>query len=273
MRSAIRESKPVPPSPVSDTLDGADPAVARDWPEGVDATHATDSDPYFDTMGEMYEAMGQRRFDLAARLVRRNVEQLPAFVGGLRMPAPATAFETDTSGLTIEWSGGPYANDWIYAAAFAEDGRSVWLASYSGRLVCVSPSGRPVHEFRGGRGAGDILELGHTTLASLGGRMVALKGPRCAASLEMPRRGQILATDAGLLVLDAKRLRWFGVDGRFRGGLLASAPIRRIHEAGRAMIVETRTRRARIAGAPPWWDGRGPPSPAMGSRESRRETE
>lgn len=179
-------------------------------------------------------------------------------VWGVRMPAPPRASVTDISGFSIEMSGGPYAQDWIDSAAFAGDGRSVWLASYSGRLVCVSPSGRPKREFCGSRGAGEILELGHATLAALGGRMVVLEGSRCAAAFELPGSGQIVATDAGLLVLEAKGIRWFGMDGRFRGGLAARAPVRRIYEADGATIVETRMRRARITGAPPWWHQAGP---------------
>jgi len=43
-------------------------------------------------------------------------------------------------------------------------------------------------------------------------------------------------------------------EGELRGSILSRDPIRRVYCSAKAMVVETRQRRALIGGAPRWWE-------------------
>ena len=65
--------------------------------------------------------------------------------------------------------------------------------------------------------------------------------------------GQVVIAPNGFGVLETRRLRWFGPDGRLLGTFVSSDPIRRIYQPGTGIALETRTRRAIVAGPPSWW--------------------
>jgi hypothetical protein len=63
----------------------------------------------------------------------------------------------------------------------------------------------------------------------------------------------VVPAPKGFGVLETRRLRWFAPDGSLLGTIMSADPIRRFYHTAEGLVVETRTRRAIIAGAPSWW--------------------
>ncbi len=146
------------------------------------------------------------------------------------------------------------ATDWIYAAAFAAGSDSVYLASYSGRVVLVDHKGNGLRVYDIGSVPRQIVDTGDYLYLLTDTRLYVLRDNALCALLDTFEAGSLVVAQTGFGLLQAKRLRWFREDGRYLGSVVTKAPIRRVYSNGDTMTVETRQRRATLRGVPTWWE-------------------
>ena len=173
----------------------------------------------------------------------REMERSEFEAGGLKV--------TMTMGL----QGGEIdASDWIYAASFAANSDSVYLAGYSGRVVLVDESGRGVRVYDIGSVPRRIIDTGDYLYLLTDTRLYVLRDDALHALVDTFDGGDLVVAQTGFGLLEKKRFRWFREDGHYLGSVVSKDPIRRVYSAGDGMIVETRQRRASVEGVPAWWE-------------------
>lgn len=145
------------------------------------------------------------------------------------------------------------ASDWIYAAAFAADG-GAFLAGYSGRIIRVDATGRPVRAYDIGGVPRRIGDTGDYLYFLTDTRLYVLRDQALVRVLDMFEEGELVLGQTGFGLLQKKRFRWFSETGDLQGEVLTNNPIRRVHSAPDHLLVETRQRRATVSGAPCWWE-------------------
>jgi hypothetical protein len=143
--------------------------------------------------------------------------------------------------------------DWIYAASFAADSDSAYLAGYSGRVVVVSENGAGIRAYDIGCVPRRIIDTGDFLYLLTDTRLYVLRDEELHALVDTSEGGDLVMAQTGFGLLESKRLRWFRKDGNYIGSVLSKDPIRRVYQTGNDMTVETRQRRAVIQGVPGWW--------------------
>ena len=168
-----------------------------------------------------------------------------------------TEFEVGGLNFTIsmEMSGSEIsASDWIYAASFAADSDSVYLAGYSGRVLLVDHNGNGVRAYDVGSVPRRIIDTGDYLYLLTDTRLYVLRDDALHALVDTFDGGDLVVAQTGFGLIEKRRLRWFREDGHYLGSVVSKDPIRRVYSDGDAMIVETRQRRTVIRGAPTWWE-------------------
>jgi hypothetical protein len=145
------------------------------------------------------------------------------------------------------------ASDWIYAASFATDG-GVFLAGYSGRVVRTDSSGRPWRAYDIGAVPRRIADTGDFLYLLTDTRLYILQDRSLVRLIDVFDEGMLVLGQTGFGLLEKRRFRWFTEEGDLVGAVLTKSPIRRVHSTPKGLVVETRERRARISGAPMWWE-------------------
>ena len=146
-----------------------------------------------------------------------------------------------------------YAADWIYAASFASDSGSAYLAGYSGRVVMVDDKGIGVRVYDIGAVPRRIVDTGQYLYLLTDTRLYVLRNEACHALIDIVDGGDLIVASNGFGLLEKKRLRWFSSDGQYLGSVLTKEPIRRVYRTTDNLVIETRQFRATVAGAPEWW--------------------
>ena len=163
----------------------------------------------------------------------------------------------DVGGLSFQVSLGvseSFASDWIYAATFASESNSVYLACYSGRVVKVDSRGMPERFFDIGNVPSRIVDTGDYLYILTSTRLYVISGTKLHRLVDVPDKTSLIVAHTGFGLLGAKWLRWFSKAGVPLGCVVAKHPIRRVYWKGSAAVVETRQHRVRVHGMPPWWD-------------------
>jgi hypothetical protein len=143
--------------------------------------------------------------------------------------------------------------DWIYVADFAADSNAVYLGSYSGRVVALNSDGEARQVYDVGAPPRRIVHTGDFLYILTHAALYVLRHGSLQTIIDRLEGGQVVIARNGFGVLQTRRLRWFGSDGKFLGAIISADPIRRIYQPGQGLAVETRTRRAVVAGPPSWW--------------------
>lgn len=151
-----------------------------------------------------------------------------------------------------------HAADWIYATSFAGWSDAVFLASYTGRVVVVTKSGEPIRAYDIGAVPRRIVDTGDYLYILTDTRLYVLRDETLHPIIDTFDGGDLIMAHTGFGLLEKKRFRWFREDGTYLGSIVTKDPIRRVYAAPGGIIVETRTRRAFVCGAPAWWEE--PPS-------------
>ena len=146
------------------------------------------------------------------------------------------------------------AADWIYAAGFAAQSDSVYLAGYSGRVIRVNAQGEGDKAYDIGSVPHRIVDTGDYLYLLTSTRLYVLRDDVLHALIDVSDGGDLLVAQSGFGLLEKKRLRWFNEDGRFLGSVVTKAPIRRAYHTSAGMVVETRQRRVTVHGVPEWWE-------------------
>ena len=170
----------------------------------------------------------------------------------------STEFEhtIDVGGLSFNMSvrvSESFASDWVYAATFAGESNSVYLACYSGRVVKVDPRGVPERFFDVGNVPSRIVDTGDYLYILTNTRLYVISGTRLHRLVDVPEKTDLIVAHTGFGLLGDKWLRWFSKAGVPLGSVVAKHPIRRVYWMRDAAVVETRQHRVRVSGIPPWW--------------------
>ncbi|MCY3699915.1 MAG: DnaJ domain-containing protein [Gemmatimonadetes bacterium] len=161
-------------------------------------------------------------------------------------------------GLSLEVSMGTseaFASDWIYAATFGGSNDSVYLASYSGRVVEVDAQGEARRFFDVGNTPVQIVDTGHHLYIQTHTRLYIITGTQLQRVIDVPARTQLIVVENGFGLMGPKWLRWHSNVGVPQGCIVARDPIRRVYWREGAGVVETRQHRVRILGMEKWWKG------------------
>lgn len=145
-----------------------------------------------------------------------------------------------------------FASDWVYAANFGKDGRA-FLASYSGKVVVLSPQGIPECVYDTGSVPQHIADAGEYLYVLTNTRLYALAGERLEALVDVCGTSKVIIGDQGFALLEPKAVTWYTPEGRRVGSVETKAPLRRVLSTSSALVVETRQHRAHVTGAPSWW--------------------
>jgi hypothetical protein len=157
--------------------------------------------------------------------------------------------------MSVELQAGEiYASDWIYAASFAANSDSVYLAGYSGRVVVVDDSGKGVRVYDIGSVPRRIVDTGDYLYLLTDTRLYVLRDDALHALVDTFDGGDLVAAQTGFGLIEKKRFRWFREDGHYLGSVVSKDPIRRVYCTDEGMVIETRQRRAVVESAPVWWD-------------------
>ncbi len=144
--------------------------------------------------------------------------------------------------------------DWIYAADFAAYSNKVYLGSYSGRVLLIDLEGEARQVYNIGIPPDRIIDTGEFLYILAHPALYVLRLGSLESMIDLSDGGELVMAQNGFGVLETKRLRWFSPEGTLLGTILSDDPIRRIYQAGEALLVESRLRRATIGGPPPWWE-------------------
>jgi hypothetical protein len=150
-------------------------------------------------------------------------------------------------------TGGAFGADWIYAANFARTGCGAFLAGYSGKVVEVDPSGIPLRVYDIGAVPRHIAETPSHRYILTDTRLYVLGQNQLDALVDVFEQGDLIVGNTGFGLLQSKQFQWFTPTGQLLGQVETRDPIRRAYSAPAGLVVETRTYRAVISGAPSWW--------------------
>jgi hypothetical protein len=146
-----------------------------------------------------------------------------------------------------------FASDWIYAANLGKDGRAL-LAGYSGKVVVISTRGVPERVYDIGSVPRHITDAGEHLYILTDTRLYVLAGDRLEALVDVYGASDVVVGDRGFALLEPKTVTWYTPDGRRVGSVATRDPIRRVLSTSGGLVVETRQHRARVIGAPSWWE-------------------
>jgi hypothetical protein len=145
-----------------------------------------------------------------------------------------------------------FASDWIYAANLGKDGRA-FLASYSGKVVVISPLGLPERVYDIGSVPRHIVDAEEHLYILTDTRLYVLDGDRLEALVDVYGASDVVVGDRGFALLEPKAVTWYTPTGRRVGSVETKDPLRRVLSTTQGLVVETRQHRARVIGAPSWW--------------------
>ncbi len=192
----------------------------------------------------------------AETLTGIEAQSLPSYTGATFVK-DSEHRELEIDGLTITMDlmvGERFASDWIYAAGFAANSNSVYLAGYSGRVVEVDERGQGVRAYDIGSVPRRTIDTGDYLYLLTDTRLYVLRENELHALIDTYEGGDLVVAQTGFGLLERKRLRWFREDGHYLGSVLSKDPIRRVYSVDDGMIVETRTRRGVVSGVSSFWE-------------------
>lgn len=146
-----------------------------------------------------------------------------------------------------------HAADWIYAASFSGTSNRVFLASYTGRVIVVDEKGAPIRAYNIGAVPKQIIDTGDYLYIQTTTRLYILKENALHAIIDTFDAGDLIVSQTGFGLLKKRRFRWFTEHGLLLGTVITKDPIRRVYHGPKGLVVETRTHRGIVRGAPTWW--------------------
>ena len=157
-----------------------------------------------------------------------------------------------TISMTLQ-VGGAFAADWIYAASFADEANTTYLAGYSGRVLEVNPNGVPVRIYDIGAVPRQITKTASHLFILTYTRLYILRENELVALIDVLDQGKLIIGGNGFGLFRAKCFQWYSNSGELLGEITTRDPIRKIYWTDQNMIVETRTHRGVVSGSQQWW--------------------
>lgn len=157
-----------------------------------------------------------------------------------------------TISMTLQ-VGGAFGADWIYAASFADEANTTYLAGYSGRILEVNPDGVPVRIYDIGAVPRQITKTASHLFILTYTRLYILRENELVALIDVLDQGKLIVSGNGFGLIRAKCFQWHSNSGELMGEIMTRDPIRKIYWTDQNMVIETRTHRAVVSGAQRWW--------------------
>ena len=143
---------------------------------------------------------------------------------------------------------GEIPQDWIYAASFANNG-GVYVATYSGRVVRLSPEGQSQFVYDIGTCPYEIVDFGRFSYFLTRTRLYVIEdGTKLAAFLDVFQQGRLIFSQSGFGLLTSKKLQWFTESGTKLGEVITRDPIRAIHATEGGTVIQTRQHQVVVCG-------------------------
>lgn len=223
-----------------------DPADIKRQYRKVALSHHPDRNTNDPTATEKMKALN-RAFEVLTGVDPNTLAYEESDVTYFARSAPDHVVELDGFRLEMTITGG-VPQDWVYMASFSADG-GAYLATYSGKVILVSPEGRPKVVYDIGICPSEIVNIGRYTYFLTSTRLYVLEDDtKLAGFLDVFQQGRLLVTKAGFGLLTDKRLQWFTPAGIKAGELNVRDPIRAIHAVDNGVIVQTRQHQVEIQG-------------------------
>jgi len=173
----------------------------------------------------------------------QKINQSEIKVGGATLTISAVLTGNETA-----------AADWIYAAGFAANSNSVYLAAYSGRIVLVDENGKGLRVYDIGSVPRKIIDTGDYLYILTGTRLYVLHENEFHALVDTFEGGELIIAQTGFGLIEKNRLRWFYEDGTYLGTISSKSPIRRVYSIDNNIIIESRQHRTVIKGVSSLWE-------------------
>ena len=172
-----------------------------------------------------------------------DTSALPRYTGATFVRVvDRTEFEvhgmTITASMTMQ-AGEFHVADWIYAADFAANADSVYLAGYSGRVILVDENGNGIRVYDIGNVPRRIVDTGDYLYLLTDTRLYVLRENALHALVDTYEGGELFVAQTGFGLLEKNRLRWFREDGHYLGSVVSKKPIRRVYSTDQGMVVES----------------------------------
>jgi len=170
-----------------------------------------------------------------------------------RQPLSSMKFEVDDHEFELSISmGGSWGQDWIYASSFGPN-NSLYLGTYSGRIIEIDGLGCPIRVFDVGSVPEKIVSIGDYLYILTHTRLYILKNNSLLQIADVFEMGDLVITNTGFGLLSDKKFKWFNSEGHYKGKIVSQNPIRNIYQSKKGLIVESRQHRAIITEFPELW--------------------
>lgn len=156
----------------------------------------------------------------------------------------------DIKGFRVEITiQGGTPQDWVYGASFQSEGGGAFLATYSGKVIEIDGSGKPMLIYDVGIVPDEIVEADNYLYILTSTRLYVIEERRnIVAFIDIFKQGRLLVTQSGFGLLDNKLFQWFLPNGQKVGGIESIHPIRSIYNSAEGVVVETRQHSAVVKG-------------------------
>jgi hypothetical protein len=143
--------------------------------------------------------------------------------------------------------------DWIETVEFSGDGKRIYLASQSGRVLELDTNGDVVRVYGVGQYCWSLSEVGGRIYVGTTTRLYVLSNGELIGFEDIHDLGRVVVTSSGVILWDEKTVTWLGPDGKRVGQVATRDPVRRVICGEGGWVVQTRQHRAVVLGAPDWW--------------------
>ncbi len=142
--------------------------------------------------------------------------------------------------------------DWVYAAAYAGDGKTIYLASYAGKVYCVSATGRVLRTYDLGEGLAirAVHESDRCVIVHTYGH-IHVFGDKCLLQLiSCPWRSDLAWGDWGFCLWHGKSLQGYTGEGRIGFEIRTKESIANVLWHDDTLIVDTANARLLLSTRP-----------------------
>lgn len=142
--------------------------------------------------------------------------------------------------------------DWVYAAAFSQDGERVFIATTSGKILELDEKGRSLRVFDVGA---NVFQLAHDEgrlFIRTATRLYIVRDGALEALADTGQTDEVLPLRDGCVLLGRHQLRQLDAQGRLLGSIDSREMILNAWHDGTTLHVETQRQHLAVTGASPW---------------------
>jgi hypothetical protein len=150
--------------------------------------------------------------------------------------------------VSIEFSIGGPALDWIYAAAISNKTGGTYLGTYSGKVVKIDALGEPEYAIDVFNIPREIIEVVNHLYILTDTRLYIIGENNALVNLiDVHGQGKLAVGTEGFGLYANKSLSWYSTEGEFKFSMGLKHPLRTFFIVDGCMVVETRQHRAFVS--------------------------